>query len=244
MPIARRAWINWIVALQALAVAIVFTCSRECLCVPIVTPSKGRTRFANISIHNNQPHRKPLPSVHKLNTSCLQDNSFCETLPGYPKELVTSVMTLRGAPFRSYFAEVDRDEALLDDLVPPSSEQRVRVPFGSDVDEAQVCDVRVEVRYPRFGVDKDGDMRLIVNDGGDFKQPVRVEVCRNEGGTCDRIHDMLPAGHSTRCATKYVNRVLVALFTEDNRVEPKPTKFAFPAACVCYVRTYYYPSKV
>ncbi|XP_075544840.1 uncharacterized protein LOC142578968 isoform X2 [Dermacentor variabilis] len=177
MPIARRAWINWIVALQALAVAIVFACSRECLCVPIVTPSKGRTRFANISIHNNQPHRKPLPSVHKLNTSCLQDNSFCETLPGYPKELVTSVMTLRGAPFRSYFAEVDRDEALLDDLVPPSSEQRVRVPFGSDVDEAQVCDVRVEVRYPRFGVDKDGDMRLIVNDGGDFKQPVRVEVC-------------------------------------------------------------------
>ncbi|KAH7983340.1 hypothetical protein HPB52_011247 [Rhipicephalus sanguineus] len=160
------------------------------------------------------------------------------------RELVTSVMQLRGAPFRNYFAEVDRDEALLDDLAPPSSEQRVRVPFGSDVDEAQVCDVRVEVRYPRFGVDKDGDMRLIVNDGGDFKQPVRVEVCRNEGGTCDRIHDMLPAGHSTRCATKYVNRVLVALFTEDNRVEPKPTKFAFPAACVCYVRTYYYPSKV
>ncbi|KAH7980348.1 hypothetical protein HPB49_015192 [Dermacentor silvarum] len=66
-------------------VAIVFTCSRECLCVPIVTPSKGRTRFANISIHRNQPHRKPLPSVHKLNTSCLQDNSFCESLPGYPK---------------------------------------------------------------------------------------------------------------------------------------------------------------
>lgn len=246
MTIAQRARLSWIVALQAVVVTILVAGARDGASVPIVTPSKDRTRFANISIHGHHSPRKPLPSVHKLNASCLHDNSFCESLPGYPEEFVTSVMRLRGSAFRSYFQDVDREELLTDDLPPAASpsEQRVRVPFGGDVAEAQVCDVRVEVRYPRFGLDKDGAMKLIVNDGGEYRQPVRIEVCRNEGGTCDRIHDMLPAGHSTRCATKYVNRVLVALSTEDNRVEPMPTRFSFPAACVCFVRTYYYPGKL
>ncbi|EEC17544.1 hypothetical protein IscW_ISCW022570 [Ixodes scapularis] len=66
-------------------VTILVAGARDGASVPIVTPSKDRTRFANISIHGHHSPRKPLPSVHKLNASCLHDNSFCESLPGYPE---------------------------------------------------------------------------------------------------------------------------------------------------------------
>uniref|UniRef100_A0A2R5LKR9 Putative spatzle alternatively spliced isoform n=1 Tax=Ornithodoros turicata TaxID=34597 RepID=A0A2R5LKR9_9ACAR len=152
-----------------------------------------------------------------------------------------------GPLYQSYFQNGEEEEFEDEDkkkseLRVKEDEQQVRTPFGG-APEAQVCDTQKEVRYPRIGLDKDGLMRIIINTGSEYRQPVLIEKCRNEDGTCGRIHDMLPAGHTTRCATKYVNRVLVALPLDGNAIEPVPTKFSFPAACVCFVRTYYYPGK-
>lgn len=216
---------------------------REAASVPIVYPAKGRTRLANITVQRGIPHRKLLP----VPSGCLDDGSFCDFVPGYPEEMVNQLMRTWGSVFRSYFQSGEEEEAEVrekkkSELKSKEDDQQVRTPFGG-APEAQVCDVHVEVRYPRIGLDKDGLMRIIVNTGTEFRQPVLIEKCRNEDGTCGRIHDMLPAGHTTRCATKYVNRVLIALPLDDNQVAPVPTKFSFPAACVCFVRTYYYPGK-
>ncbi|XP_023220899.1 protein spaetzle 5-like isoform X2 [Centruroides sculpturatus] len=182
----------------------------------IVYPEEGRRPSGYYSQRLSPPRIR-----------CDPRDTYCETVSNYPlKEIL-------GAVNGSFFRSLGRREGDR-----PAVESRRR-PTEADSEETRVCRVNRRLVFPKAAKDKNGIWRFLIDDERAYRQPVLIEKCGDEGGPCSAIQDNLGPGFKTRCAQKYISKLMMAF--DENSLRPFSEDFQFPVACVCYVRNRFYP---
>jgi hypothetical protein len=99
-------------------------------------------------------------------------------------------------------------------------------------DPDQLCPTVSQYIMPRAAVNADGDWMYVVNmpDEPEFQQFVRSEICisKNCRGLCS-----VPVGLKSQCSQQYVQKKLVALHPNGDKLVEDI--FWFPSCCVCQV---------
>ncbi|CAH1142637.1 unnamed protein product [Phyllotreta striolata] len=106
-----------------------------------------------------------------------------------------------------------------------------RVRRQSPRDTRTICSVRTQYIIPKAALNNKGNWRYVANMPEiDTKvtQLVKTEICASQ--TCDGICS-IPDGYTSRCEQKFVQKRLVALEAEGNRLYTDV--FWFPSCCLC-----------
>uniref|UniRef100_A0A0A9XN41 Protein spaetzle n=1 Tax=Lygus hesperus TaxID=30085 RepID=A0A0A9XN41_LYGHE len=167
-----------------------------------------------------------LPPPPKIRiTPCPNGQTFCDDDDNYPSHYLRKIPRQYFDPYNNFF--------LNDTLVPEGLSTRI-----DGFDEQPLCLSKEELFFPKKAVATDKDTKLIVNTGN-YLQGVRVELCLNEGSSC-QFKESFPAGYTTVCRQKYIARKLVVVAAGDgaNTQTPLSTSdFLFPSCCVCKLTT-------
>lgn len=99
-------------------------------------------------------------------------------------------------------------------------------------EEFGLCDSYEQVIFPNFGKLRDGAGDLSIFNTNEYKQSVRVSLCRNAGQPC-KLSEYFPAVYQTECKQRMVYRELVSLSPTGL---PIKEHFEFPAHCSCVVK--------
>lgn len=142
-----------------------------------------------------------------------QNEFFCEDVPNYPEEFVKSKLrTTKGI-----FGVVD--------ILPNKTDE---LALRSDWDEVLICLSKETVILPKTAKSVKGEWLFIVQNGKEFAQAVRIEVCLNESKPCKFFNEEYKAV----CEQTYVYRELVAVKGDSLRSE----SFSFPSNCCCNIK--------
>lgn len=116
-------------------------------------------------------------------------------------------------------------------------------PDRTDIKEERACEFRerVFVKAPKAVKTGNGGWKYLVSDQHLFNQPITIERCLNQGRPCSALIGLLTAGVETTCSQKYIT-------VHVETVEPKTQiksgeKVQIPVACVCSIRSYYFPGR-
>jgi len=101
-----------------------------------------------------------------------------------------------------------------------------QIAFGRE----QLCQTRSQFVQPQAALNKQGNWMYVVNQGNDVTQLVKTEVCASN--ICSNLCQ-LPTGYNSRCEQKYVQKRLVALQMDGQRLYTDT--FWFPSCCVCTI---------
>lgn len=112
------------------------------------------------------------------------------------------------------------------DIVTSDIVDRANDMFGDH--EEHLCDSYEKVIYPTTGKTQDGSELFIFNTN-DYKQGVRVSMCRNTGQPCNWATNF-PNEYKTECKQQMVYRQLLSLSADG---QPIKNHFEFPACCSC-----------
>lgn len=103
-----------------------------------------------------------------LDRECVGD-SYCENVRNYPLGKIQSVVSQNLERFSTFFGA-----DVIDDR--PTIETLNRNNFGTP-EEKNLCDTVTVLKFPKKGTTIDGERHYIINDGQNFTQGVRVELC-------------------------------------------------------------------
>ncbi|GAB0095036.1 Protein spaetzle 5 [Sergentomyia squamirostris] len=97
-------------------------------------------------------------------------------------------------------------------------------------DQESLCQVRTQFIQPQAALNSKGNWMFVVNQVQTATQLVKTETCASNvcSGICQ-----IPAGYSSRCEQKYVQKRLVALDGNGQRLYTDT--FWFPSCCVCTI---------
>ncbi|KAI1291913.1 Protein spaetzle [Halotydeus destructor] len=181
----------------------------------------------NITSTTSRPFREPenllLPSMDSTGKpECLRSptDTYCETVPNYPKMELKTDIHLSPSEFRELFGvkEIDGRKMYQDEA---SAEERVCRPIPKLI-------------YPQMARNQAKQWLYIVNDV-EYTQAVVSEVCEKENKPCAYLDHNLPPGMYSRCRQKYAYRRLLAIHPTEKRTYTDT--FQFPSCCACYVKS-------
>lgn len=149
-------------------------------------------------------------------TRCAENNqTFCTKNDEYPLEHVKNLLREHATRFADVVTDIE------------SNDITDRIEFDDNVDE-YMCSSYEKVIYPKTGKTQDGQELFIFNTD-DYKQGVRVSMCRNAGQPC-KLTENFPNGVKTECKQQFVYRQLLSLSSGG---QPIKDHFEFPACCSC-----------
>ncbi|XP_013201085.1 protein spaetzle 5 [Amyelois transitella] len=121
-------------------------------------------------------------------------------------------------------------EALRIALGLASAETAAERPRRQTANTVDLCRIRTQYITPRAALNNKGNWRYVVNMPDNMTQLVRAEICASTecNGLCT-----LPAGYSSRCEQKYIQKRLVAL--ESSGQNLYTDLFWIPSCCQCTI---------
>ncbi|XP_053602871.1 protein spaetzle 5 [Plodia interpunctella] len=121
-------------------------------------------------------------------------------------------------------------EALRIALGLASAETEAERPRRQAANTVDLCRIRTEYITPRAALNNKGNWRYVVNMPDNMTQLVRAEICASSecNGLCT-----LPAGYSSRCEQKYIQKRLVALEASGQNLYTD--LFWIPSCCQCTI---------
>lgn len=100
---------------------------------------------------------------------CVGD-SYCENVKNYPLKSIQNTVSQNIDKFGAFFgADIIEDGS-------QSIETMNRNAFGG-TDEKNLCESTTVLKFPQKGVTLNGERHFIINDGQNFTQGIRVELC-------------------------------------------------------------------
>ncbi|XP_015181742.1 PREDICTED: uncharacterized protein LOC107069179 isoform X2 [Polistes dominula] len=148
-----------------------------------------------------------------VNLPICQNDIFCEDVPNYPEEFVKAKLRSTKGIF-----------GVVDILVNKTDDLAVR----TDVDEVSLCLSQEEIIRPKTAKSVNGEWLFIAQNGQEFAQAVRIEVCMHDSQPCR----FFSSEYKTVCEQTYIFRELVAV--KDDGL--KSDLFRFPANCCCNIK--------
>ncbi|KAI4491891.1 hypothetical protein M0804_003283 [Polistes exclamans] len=142
-----------------------------------------------------------------------QNEIFCEDVPNYPEEFVKAKLRTTKGLF-----------GVVDILTNKTDDFAVR----TDVNEVVLCVSNEKIIFPKTAKSVNGEWLFIVQNGKEFAQAVRIEVCMSDSQPCRFFSEEKMAV----CKQTYIYRELVAV--KDNNL--KSDFFRFPANCCCNIK--------
>lgn len=104
-----------------------------------------------------------------LDRECVGD-SYCENVRNYPLRMIQNTVSQNIDKFSAFFgADVIEEK-------PTSIETMNRNAF-SGTEEKNLCETMTVLKFPKVGMTTDGTFHYIINDGQNFTQGIRVELC-------------------------------------------------------------------
>lgn len=104
-----------------------------------------------------------------LDRECLGD-TYCENVKNYPLKNIQSTVSQNIDKFGAFFgADVIEDGSPIETMN--------RNAFGNGPEEKNLCESTTVLKFPKKGVTLNGERHYIINDGQNFTQGVRVELC-------------------------------------------------------------------
>lgn len=152
---------------------------------------------------------------------CSPDYPICTNIVDYPQNLVNEIVARQ--EYR--FVEVFGDDVVVD------SGDILDKRFDTSDDEF-LCSSVEKLVHPQSGYTIDNKLVMIVNTPN-YIQGVRIETCRNPGGSCYRLEHMISL-YKTECKQLYHYRTLLA-FDEVTKL-PYKESFRLPSCCKCVIR--------
>lgn len=100
---------------------------------------------------------------------CIGD-SYCENVRNYPLKTIQNAVSQNIDKFGAFFGTDVIEEK------PTSIETMNRNAFGGP-EEKNLCESNIVIKFPKKGMTVDGERYYIVNDGLNYTQGIRVELC-------------------------------------------------------------------
>ncbi|XP_034943885.1 uncharacterized protein [Chelonus insularis] len=150
---------------------------------------------------------------------CKNEFGICEEIPDYPSYLLEKELDANPA-FR--YLEVNE------------TDKEISVVIGNrfgEPDFQPLCHSMRQYLRPKSARTELDELLFVVNNEN-FVQIIEVEICNNHQKTCD-FSENFPAGYTSVCEQKYVNRKLLAI---DSSKKLSPKIFKIPAGCCCGVK--------
>ncbi|XP_043497267.1 uncharacterized protein LOC122520979 [Polistes fuscatus] len=142
-----------------------------------------------------------------------QNEIYCEDVPNYPEEFVKAKLRTTKGIF-----------GVVDILINKTDDFAVR----TDDNEVSLCVSLEKIILPKSAKSVKGEWLFIVQNGKEFAQAVRIEVCMEDSQPCRFFNEEYKAV----CEQTYIYRELVAV--KDNNL--KSDLFRFPANCCCNIK--------
>lgn len=104
-----------------------------------------------------------------------------------------------------------------------------------DADSEDACSSGTMYIAPKAALSDNSQWKFVVNVADRdprFKQVIRVDVCRNQGGPCSN-QVSLPFGYTSRCTQKYIRKNLLSVDPDGQGTGSE--KFFIPSCCVCEI---------
>lgn len=156
-------------------------------------------------------------------TRCAENNqTYCTKNDEYPLDRIETLLREHATRFADIVTDIESNDI----------SDRTGGFDGEDAEDGEyMCSSYQKVIYPKTGKTQDGQELYIFNTD-DYKQGVRVSMCRNAGGLC-KMTEHFPIGVKTECKQQYVYRQLLSLSSSG---QPIKDHFEFPACCSCLLR--------
>ncbi|XP_055688246.1 protein spaetzle 5 [Lutzomyia longipalpis] len=147
------------------------------------------------------------------------------------KPTVTDIVKQEIRSFNESLVRVKRESLeslLLDESKLPENAglRNKRQAFDQDA----LCQVRTQFIQPQAALNSKGNWMFVVNQVETARQLVKTETCAST--VCSNICQ-IPPGYNSRCEQKYVQKRLVALDANGQRLYTDT--FWFPSCCVCTI---------
>lgn len=186
----------------------------------IKQPTDGSTSTSKIGVNINSMLANDV-ELRFVSKDCSPDYPICTDVEDYPQQLVNEIISRQ--EYR--FAEVFGDDVVMD------SGDTLEKRFDTSDDEF-LCLSEEKLVHPQSGYTIEDKLVMIVNTPN-YMQGVRIETCRNPGGSCYKL-EYLISMYTTECKQLYHYRTLLA-FDAVTKL-PYKESFRLPSCCKCVIR--------
>lgn len=150
---------------------------------------------------------------------CAMNNeTFCTKNDGYPMDHIKNLLREHANKYADAFVTDVSTNDITDRVV-----DRIE-----GLDDEYMCESYEKVIFPTTGKTQDGRDQFIINTD-EFKQGVRVSMCRRAGQPC-KLSEHFPNDFKSECKQQMVYRQLLSLSSSG---QPIKSHFEFPACCSC-----------
>lgn len=158
-----------------------------------------------------EPKPKPQFRIDAANVPCSNSSlNFCEEVSQhiYPSQHVKTMLAKTADLYANFFNKIETRDDFPDSI--------------------NLCDTYRRKIYPTAARNVDSDWRFVVNQG-EYRQPIRVELCQKRSSQC-AFSDSFPPGYASSCKQKFTKIPLLSL-NDDG--EMSTFEYEFPSHCQC-----------
>ncbi|XP_063705735.1 protein spaetzle-like [Culicoides brevitarsis] len=162
---------------------------------------------------------------------CL-DPPHCENVRGYPLQTIQTTVNREFDKYAAFFGEdpIYTTPMVINRFNPGPFVDPKNAVVSSD--DSHLCNFSILTKFPKFGTTNTNEELLIINDGQNYRQGVRVELCQNDNSKC-LYSDSFPNGYECTCEQQYHYRYLLSY--DNNKVVKKA--FRMPSYCKPSIKT-------